>query len=124
MNEEYVTAYEYSAEHGEYLGTYEVPKCISSGDVHLPKNMTFTPPPTDVTDGKVPAWDGDKWLEIDDPNKLDRPPMPDDYSTLNGDFIQWMIKRGLWTADDEDKYQSDKANSNDISKPTKGEAIE
>jgi len=120
MNEEHVTAYEYSADNGEYLGTYEVPKCISSGEVHLPKSMTFTPPPTYVADGKVPAWDGDKWVEIDDPYKLAHPPMPDDYSTLNEDFIQWMIKHGLWTADDEDKYQKDKAKPHNDLEPENG----
>ena len=120
MNEEYVTAYEYSADNGEYLGTYEVPKCISSGDVHLPKSMTFTPPPTDVDDAKVPAWDGDKWVEIDDPHQLNRPPMPDDYWYLEEDFVNWMISNGLWTAYDEDKYQKDKAKSHDNDDPENG----
>lgn len=62
-------AYQFSAA-GVYLGATEADESpLEPGVFLLPARCTFTPPPDDVPDGKVPRWNGSAWALANDPAK-------------------------------------------------------
>jgi hypothetical protein len=102
-NEEFILGYQWSPETGEYLSEYKFPNNKDKDDIHVPPYTTLVEPPP-CPAGYVLFWDAGISDWRIKKKVIEHPPIHD-YAALRPEFMQMLKDDGMWSDEDEEKYQ-------------------